>query len=99
MPMSATFVYKQQEEIKAFISILNDSFIGALFVSQEHQGQGIGRQLLDYCQTRYPSLELDVYAENKSAVDFYKRCGFVIKGEQRNESSGQLEYAMAWTAI
>ncbi|KYZ75261.1 acetyltransferase [Anaerosporomusa subterranea] len=96
MPISKTFVYKENNIIKAFISIINNSFIGALFVLKEYQGQGIGIKLLNYCKSIYPSLELAVYAENISAVDFYKNCGFVIKSEQPNGDSGFKEYIMLW---
>ena len=38
IPQSKTYVYEEGEEIKGFISILNDDFIGALFVSLNEQG-------------------------------------------------------------
>ncbi|MBZ9637583.1 N-acetyltransferase [Clostridium sp. FP1] len=97
MPNSTTFIYKEDNIIKAFISIMNNSFIGALFVLQDYQGQGIGRRLLEYCKVLYSSLELGVYIENISAVKVYKHCGFVVKTEQLNEDSGLLEYTMFWT--
>jgi len=56
LPVSTTYIYKEEYIIKAFISILN-SFIGALFVLKEYHGEGIGRQLLDHCKSLYSSLE------------------------------------------
>jgi putative acetyltransferase len=97
MPNSATFIYKEDNIIKAFISIMNNSFIGALFVLQDYQRQGISRKLMEYCKSLYSSLELGVYKENISAVDVYKHCGFVVTTEQLNEDSGLLEYTMVWT--
>ncbi len=97
LPHSATFVYEEKNAVKAFISIINNSFIGALFVLDDCQGKGIGRQLLDYCKSLYPCLELCVYKENKSAVNFYKYCGFVIVNEQPNADSGHMEYLMKWS--
>ncbi|MBU3143773.1 N-acetyltransferase [Clostridium sp. CF012] len=97
MPNSTTFIYKEHNIIKAFISIMNNSFIGALFVLRGYQGQGIGRKLLEYCKSLYSSLELGVYTENISAVNVYKHCGFVVKTEKPNEDSGHLEYTMFWT--
>jgi putative acetyltransferase len=97
MPNSATFIYKEDNIIKAFISIMNNSFIGALFVLQDYQGNGIGRKLMEYCKSLYSSLGLGVYKENTSAVDVYKHCGFVVTAEQPNEDSGLLEYTMVWT--
>ena len=46
IPQSKTYVYEEGEEIKGFISILNDDFIGALFVSLNEQGKGIGSKLI-----------------------------------------------------
>ncbi len=96
MPISTTFIYKEDNIIKAFISIMNNSFIGALFVLKDYQGQGIGKKLLDYCKTLYSSLKLCVYIENINAVNFYKHCDFIIKTEQPNEDSGFMEYIMSW---
>lgn len=96
MPISKTFTYETDNIIKAFISIIDNSFIGALFVLEDYQGQGIGRELLNYCKFLYPSLELGVYKENINGVNFYKHCSFVIIKEQYNEDSGFLEYIMRW---
>lgn len=97
LPNSTTFIYKEDSIIKAFISIMNNSFIGALFVIEEYQRQGIGRKLIDYCKSIYSRLELAVYVENQSAVNAYKHCGFEVNKEQLNEDSGHLEYIMTWT--
>ncbi|WP_099192299.1 N-acetyltransferase [Tepidibacter mesophilus] len=96
LPISTTFVYKEDSVIKGFISIIDNSFIGGLFVLDNYQGQGIGKKLLNYCKSLYPSLELAVYTENRSSVNFYKHCGFIIKKEQQNEDSGFIEYVMKW---
>ncbi len=96
IPFSTTFVYKEGNITKGFISIIDNSFIGALFVLEDYQGQGIGKKLLNYCKSLYPSLELAVYTENASSVNFYKHCGFDIKKEQQNEDSGFMEYIMTW---
>lgn len=41
IPNSKTLVYKEHNIIKGFISIINDSFIGALFVLEDYQGKSI----------------------------------------------------------
>ena len=96
MPISTTFIYKEDNIIKAFISIINNSFIGALFVLEDYQGKGIGGKLLNYCKILYSGLELGVYEENINAVNFYKHYGFVVKAKQPNEDSGFIEYTMSW---
>ncbi|WP_163193576.1 N-acetyltransferase [Clostridium thermarum] len=97
IPISKTFVYEEEDELKGFISIINGSFIGALFVSEAYQGQGIGKKLLNYCKQLYPSLDLCVYEDNINAVEFYKAGGFEVVRQQLNEDSGFKEYLMRWT--
>ncbi|EIW18787.1 MULTISPECIES: N-acetyltransferase [Pelosinus] len=99
LPISETFVYKEDSVIKGFISIINNSFIGALFVAKEYQGQGIGLKLINHCKSLYPKLELAVYVDNIGAVDFYKRCGFEFQTEQVNEDSAFREYIMFWNRM
>lgn len=96
IPNSKTFVYKEDDIIKAFISILEDSFIGALFVLEEYQGQGIGKKLINYCKKIYSNLELAVYVQNTASFNFYKHCGFEVKKEQNVEDTGFSEYIMRW---
>ena len=94
IPMSETFVYDDGEEIRGFISIINKEFIGALFVDIDYQGLGIGSKLIDYVGDKYNKLELAVYKDNESAVKFYKKKGFKIIEEQKNEDSGFYECIM-----
>ena len=94
IPMSETFVYKDVQGIKGFISVINNEFIGALFVDIDFQGNGIGKQLIDYAVSKYGKLQLAVYKENKKSVEFYINRGFKIIKEQVNEDSGHNEYIM-----
>ena len=67
IPMSETFVYKDVQGIKGFISVINNECIGALFVDIDFQGNGIGKQLIDYAVSKYGKLQLAVYKENKKS--------------------------------
>ncbi|CUP81138.1 GNAT family N-acetyltransferase [Clostridium baratii] len=96
IPNSKTLVYKEHNISKGFVSIMNDSFIGALFVLEDYQGKGIGKSLIDYCKNLYPKLELSVYKENTSAVAFYRKCGFKIEKEMQCEDIPNKEYLMKW---
>ena len=98
LPIAKTFIDKEGEKIKGFISIIEDSFIGALFVDPHAQGKGVGKALIEYCKEQYEVLELAVYAENEKAVDFYKKQDFSIIMEQENEDSKRREYIMRWEA-
>ena len=94
IPMSETFVYKDVQGIKGFISVINNEFIGALFVDIDFQGNGIGKQLIDYAVSKYGKLQLAVYKENKESVEFYINRGFKIIEEQINDDSKHVEYIM-----
>lgn len=97
IPMSETFVYEDKDDIKGFISIINNEFIGALFVDIDYQGNGIGKYLINYAIDKYKKLNLAVYKENKKSVEFYINRGFEIIKEQINEDSGHSEYIMEKT--
>jgi ribosomal protein S18 acetylase RimI-like enzyme len=60
--------------------------IDQLFVSPEHEAEGIGRQLLEWAEgyaiaERAARLEVVVEAENRRALDFYRDRGFTEVGE------------------
>lgn len=97
IPMAETFVYEEDKCIKGFISIINNGFIGALFVDRYYQGNGVGKELIDYAIDRYKKLNLAVYKDNKKSVEFYINRGFKIVKEQVNENSGYGEYIMEKT--
>ena len=94
IPMSETFVYKDVQGIKGFISVINNEFLGALFVDIDFQGYGIGKQLIDYAVSKYGKLQLAVYKENKKSVEFYINRGFKIIEEQINDDSKHVESIM-----
>lgn len=95
IPQSDTYVYIEGDKILGFISILNDEFIGALFVDKKLQGNGIGKKLIEHVKPLYKNLSLAVYKENKKAVDFYKHIGFDYVCEQNNEETAEPEYIMS----
>lgn len=91
-----TYVYVEDDTIKGFISVLDDYYIGALFVRREYKRQGIGRKLLNYVKERYDKLELNVYEKNMEAVLFYVSQGFVNQKIQIDEETNEKEYVMEW---
>lgn len=94
IPMADTFIYEDEESIKGFISIINNEFIGALFVDTDSQGGGIGKKLINFAIDKYKNLSLAVYKDNVKSVVFYKRMGFTVVKEQVNQDSGYTEYIM-----
>lgn len=94
---SETYVYVENDTIKGFISLLNNNFIGALFVRKEYRRQGIGRKLINFVKDKYDRLELQVYEKNVDAMLFYASLGFVNKKIQIDEDTNEKEYVMEWS--
>ena len=81
LPESDNYVYEENGKVKGFISIMQPSFIGALFVSKD---------------SKYGYLDVAVYAENKEAINFYEKHEFVKVKEKVNATSSHLEYILEW---
>ena len=94
IPISKTFIYEDNDDIRGFISIINNDFIGALFVEKNYQSQGIGKSLIDYAKNLYDNLSLAVYKENEKALEFYKKMEFKIIRKNINEDTNCVEYIM-----
>lgn len=84
---SDTYVYTEDDDIKGFISILENEYIGALFVRQDSLREGIGRRLLNYCKERYDYLTLKVYEKNVDATLFYVAMNFKNKEIRMDEET------------
>lgn len=93
---SDTWVYTENDEIQAFISVMQDGYIGALFVIPEIQREGIGTILINYCKKNYERLYLNVYEKNVGATMFYKAMGFKKIKVQIDEATQEKEYIMEW---
>ncbi|MBS4772781.1 MAG: N-acetyltransferase [Proteobacteria bacterium] len=96
LPNSRTFVFIDKRQIKGFISIVDDSHVGALFVDPRFQGRKIGSKLLKYVRRRRSHLSLNVFARNRLAICFYQQNDFKIVREQIDHSTKEKELTMAW---
>lgn len=96
IPVADTFVYEKNNEICGFISILNNNYIGALFVRCDCQNSGIGSSLINHVKYIYLKLLLNVYVDNNNAVEFYKKHNFNIIDEQLDESTNRTEFTMKY---
>ena len=93
---SDTFVYVEDNEIKGFVSVLNNNFVGAIFVLDAERRKGIGRKLMNYCKEKYENLTLHVYEKNVNATLFCSAMGFKNINLQIDDSTGEQEYIMEW---
>ena len=94
LPMSKTYVYEENHKIKGFISVINEDFIGALFVGPKYQKQGIGEKLIGFVKEKHVALKLAVYCKNAVAIQFYEKHGFKIESTEMNEETGEANYIM-----
>lgn len=95
LPSAETHVYESSEKVLGFLS-MTGNFIAAVFVSPGWQGQGIGKQLVDFAKTQYKTIELAVYKENENSVAFYRKQGFKIVREDIEEHTGHAELIMVY---
>ena len=96
LPNTDTFVFEDKRQLKGFLSIIDDKYIGALFIAPEHQNKKIGTKLVDYAKRLYPELSLKVFTQNDKARKFYQKHGFKIVSEQIDDSTKQNELLMSW---
>ena len=89
------YVYEAGNGIQGFVGLSGDHIAG-IFVCEEAQSKGIGKQLLDYVKGIKKRLSLSVYQKNIRAVRFYKREQFQILQESTDENTGEKEYQMMW---
>ncbi|WP_192891047.1 N-acetyltransferase [Vibrio bathopelagicus] len=93
LPASRTYVFQGDGEVRGFYS-LYEGILAAIFVSPQHQGCGIGKQLMQHAKLECPNLSLNVYQENQATIEFYLSQGFEIVTEQADEHTGHQEYTM-----
>lgn len=95
LPKSDVWIYEIENQIMGFAG-LTGNYIAGIFVSQEFQSKGIGRELLSFIKEIYPDLVLHVYGKNHKAIKFYLREGFEVKYQQTDEATHETELVMVW---
>lgn len=77
LPVAETWVFEEGSRVIGFISMIGDE-VGAIFVSPEHQGKGVGRSLMDHAGRSRDHLEVEVFEANAIGRSFYTACGFEV---------------------
>lgn len=88
LPVTETMVYELDGQVVGSISLM-DTEVGGFFVDPHHQGQGIGRALMDRARETRPVLELDVFEKNLIGRRFYDAYGFEMVDRHIHEETGQ----------
>ena len=75
--------------------VFNSAELNQLYVAVEHQGKGIGKQLLDFAKAHSDgSLFLYTFEVNKTAQRFYEKHGFteIGRGYENEENLPDIKY-------
>lgn len=78
-----------------FISMMGNE-INALFISPAQINKGLGTALVEWVKKESDTLTLNVYAQNKHALQFYEKMGFVLGETSIDEAIGEKQYRMIW---
>lgn len=89
------YVYEENNQIEGFVGIVN-GYIAGIFVKENMQNNGIGKQLINKCKEKYDKLTLNVYEKNEKAVNFYKKEGLSVISKQLDEQTKEMELLMEW---
>lgn len=96
LPNSDTYVYEEDGEIKGFVSLIENIFIGGLFLKVDCQRKGIGSKIIDFLKADHDKLQLAVYDRNVRAMNFYLKSGFKITNTEIDEKTNEKEHLMEW---
>ncbi|MHD0316921.1 N-acetyltransferase [Fusobacterium sp. THCT1E2] len=96
LPNSTTYIYEEDGEIKGFVSLIENIFIGGLFIKVGSQRKGIGNRMLNFLKERYDKLQLAVYDKNTRAMNFYLKSGFKILNTEIDKKTKEKEHLMEW---
>lgn len=90
LPEAELYVYENDisDRIEGFIG-LTDQYIAGIFVKNDAQSKGVGKELLDHVKTLRSGLSLHVYQKNERAVRFYQREQFIIHSEAVDEDTNE----------
>jgi ribosomal protein S18 acetylase RimI-like enzyme len=79
------FVAELDDALAGYVAVVTEADgvrIDQLLVSPEHEGEGVGHQLVEWAEgyaiaCRARALRIVVEEDNAAALDFYRRAGFV----------------------
>jgi putative acetyltransferase len=97
LPQATTWVSCGDDgEINGFISVLNQQFIGALFVKESVYGKGVAQQLMQEAKDHFPLLLLEVYQQNHRAVAFYRKEDFFVINDTVHPGTALPTWVLRW---
>lgn len=82
------YAVKFEEEVMGFIGI-NKKSIQMLFIHPDARGKGLGKTLIDFARDKHGVNTVDVNEQNKQAVGFYEKLGFVTYERSEQDGAGK----------
>jgi putative acetyltransferase len=97
VPNAAIIVAEQAGAMVGFVTIDPKGYLDQLVVSPDHWGSELGNALVDEAKRLSPDgITLLVNTDNRRAIRFYERNGFVHAGGDVNPTSGRPVLRMTW---
>ncbi len=98
LPKAETWVAEVDGDVVGFISLLGNE-IGGLFLNPKEHGKGIGRALVGKAQELYPTLEVEVFAQNSIGRRFYERYGLVELYVKAHNPTGEQALRLRFKSV
>lgn len=95
LPNAEVFVYLIDDEIVGFIG-LNKNFIEGIFIKENYQNKGIGKELVQKAKSIRDKLTLEVYEKNLNAIRFYEKQDFKPMNKSLETETNEYAYVMEW---
>jgi putative acetyltransferase len=98
VPHAAIIVAEQEGATVGFVTIDAAGYLDQLVVAPDHWGSEAAELLVNEAKRLSPDrITLLVNNDNRRAIRFYERNGFVQTGEDLNPTSGRPVLTMEWT--
>ncbi len=98
VPDATIVVAEALEQIVGFVTVDTKTlYLDQLVVAPEFWGNGVATKLIAEAKRLSPrGLNLDVNTDNRRAIAFYEKEGFVLAGKGFNALSGRPVHHMRW---
>jgi putative acetyltransferase len=83
-----TFCLIDKNTVLGFIGVAGRK-IEMLFLSPDIMKRGYGKMLVQYAVEKLDANRVDVNEQNLNALEFYRKCGFVVYGRTDKDSEGK----------
>jgi len=97
LPNADTWVVDFDNQVVGFIALIGNE-VGAIFIQPEHQGNKMGKLMMDKAQELHGDLEVEVFEKNSTGRNFYAQYGFKLIEKKVHEQTGERIHRLKFTA-